>query len=455
MAGIDSSIYFQQRQPDLPNPLAQAAQLSQLQGGMAQNALAQTKLAQAQRQDQQEQASNAAYSSAYDPVTGKVDPNKVYASLSSSGNGGAILPAQKQFAEQAKAAREQEKAALDAAIQKQSVVAQTAASAKDQASWDSGLQSLQQMGIDTTNVPKVYDPATADMLLKRSLTGVQQLEQTWKQKGYDLDVRKVDETGRHNQASEQTAQGNLLLNRQKASADINGTDTGISPDAIANAASRYNIDGTLPATGMGKSGAAARAAILNKAAELASASGISGDDQRIAQIGNKANSAALSKLQQQQTMVGAFEKNFNKNADIALGLSSVADRTGIPLVNKWVNAGKRSIGGDPDLAAFDASIKATVNEYGKIVSGSMGNTAVAEGEIKKVEGLLNSAQTQQQVTAVLNLMKRETQNRMQGFEDEKSQLRGSMTGKKNDVHTPVINGASTGAKPSLNDIFGK
>lgn len=209
MAGIDSSIYFQQRQPDLPNPLAQAAQLSQLQGGMAQNALAQTKLAQAQRQDQQEQASNAAYSSAYDPVTGKVDPNKVYASLSSSGNGGAILPAQKQFAEQAKAAREQEKAALDSAIQKQGVIAQTAAAAKDQASWDSGLQSLQQMGIDTTNVPKVYDPATADMLLKRSLTGVQQLEQTWKQKGYDLDVRKVDETGRHNQASEQTARGQL------------------------------------------------------------------------------------------------------------------------------------------------------------------------------------------------------------------------------------------------------
>lgn len=462
MAGIDSSIYFQQQQPTLPNPLAQAAQLSQLQGGMAQNALAQTKLAQAQRQDQQEQASNAAYSNAYDPVTGKIDPNKVYASLSSNGNGGAILPAQKQFAEQAKAAREQEKATLDAAIQKQGVIAQTAAAAKDQASWDSGLQSLTQMGIDTSNVPKVYDPATADMLLKRSLTGAQQLEQVWKQKGYDQDAQKIAETGRHNKVTEATAQGtlgvaqgNLALNRQKADADANGVDSGISADAITNAASRYNIDGTLPATGMGKSGAAARAAILNKAAELAGASGVSADDQRIAQIGNKANSAALSKLQQQQTMVGAFEKNFNKNADIALSLSDSVDRTGIPLVNKWVNAGKRSIGGDPDLAAFDASVKATVNEYAKIVSGSMGNTASSEGEIKKISDLLNSAQTPQQVKSVLNLMKRETQNRMQGFEDEKTQLRSSMTGNKNDVHKPVINGTNAGAKPSLNDIFGK
>lgn len=222
------------------------------------------------------------------------------------------------------------------------------------------------------------------------------------------------------------------LNRAQAERHFNETNSGsdvpITGDAISNAAARYNIDGTLPPMGMGKAAAAGRSAILNKAAELAAASGISANDQRIAQIGNKANTAALSKIQQQQTMIGAFEKNFNMNADIALEYSAKVDRTGVPLANKWINAGKRSIAGDPDLSAYDQAIKSTVNEYAKIVSGSMGNTALAEGEIKKVEGLLNAAQTPAQVNAVINLMKRETQNRMKGFDEEKTSLRASMTG---------------------------
>ncbi len=205
-----------------------------------------------------------------------------------------------------------------------------------------------------------------------------------------------------------------------------------TPAAIDNAAARYNIDGTLPPMGMGKNAAAGRSAILNRAAELAASSGVSADDQRINQIGNKANTAALSKIQQQQTMVGAFEKNFNRNADIALELSGKVDRTGVPIANKWLNAGKRAVAGDPDLAAFDASVKAVSNEYAKIVSGSMGNTAVAEGEIKKIEGLLNAAQTPEQLTSVINLMKRETQNRMKGFDEEKASLRTSMKGNKSD-----------------------
>ncbi len=218
----------------------------------------------------------------------------------------------------------------------------------------------------------------------------------------------------------------LRIKRARLNDDV-GVEQSFTPDAIANAAARYNIDGTLPPMGMGKAGAAGRSAILNKAAELASENGKSGDEQRIDQIGNKANTSALAQLQKQQTMVGAFEKNFNRNADISLELSKKVDRTGVPLVNKWINAGKRSIEGDADLAAYDASMKATSNEYAKIISGSMGNTALAEGEIKKIEGLLNSAQTPEQVDAVVNLMKRETQNRMKGFDEEKAQLRESMS----------------------------
>jgi hypothetical protein len=69
----------------------------------------------------------------------------------------------------------------------------------------------------------------------------------------------------------------------------NGADVGFTPDAITNAAARYNMDGTLPPMGMGKTGSAGRAAILNKAAELAA--GVDPAQQRQDQILNKGDLA--------------------------------------------------------------------------------------------------------------------------------------------------------------------
>lgn len=217
---------------------------------------------------------------------------------------------------------------------------------------------------------------------------------------------------------------NDTMNQQNATGAL-------TPESITNAAARYNIDGTLPPLGMGKAGANMRSQILNEAAVQAKGSGVSPEDQRIAQIGNAANKSSLTQLSKSEAMVGAFEKNFVRNADLALKQSTVVDNTGIPIVNSWINAGKRSVTGDPKLSAYDAAIKATVNEYAKIISGSMGNTATALGEIKKVNELLASAQTPEQVNAVINMMKQETQNRMTGFKEQKAELTSGMKGKKN------------------------
>lgn len=249
---------------------------------------------------------------------------------------------------------------------------------------------------------------------------------------------QVQMRGQNMQRDQQAAR--LSFDKQKESAvdDIEGQFT---PAAIDAAAARYTLDGTLPPMGMGKAGALGRSRILNRAAELAGQDGTSPEDQRMLQIDNKANAAALSKLQQQQTMVGAFERNFVKNADIVEEYSKKVDRTGVPILNKWINAGKRNVGGDPELAAFDVAVKAVSNEYAKIISGSMGNTATAQGEIQKVAALLNAAQTPAQVTEVVNLMRRETQNRMHGFDEEKAVLRDSMRVKRKPAGggTPTTN----------------
>ena len=201
----------------------------------------------------------------------------------------------------------------------------------------------------------------------------------------------------------------------------------LSPAAVTNAAVRYNIDSTLPANlGRGTQGPRQTAQILNEAANLAAARGETAEEQRIRQLANKSYAQALSKITTQEAVVGAAEKNFTANADMVRGLSQKVDRTGVPILNKWINAGKRSVLGDPDIAALDANIKATVNEYAKIVGGGTGSGATAQGEVTKIEGLLSAAQSPAQIESVLNVMAKEVGNRKQSFKDQKTEITDNM-----------------------------
>lgn len=241
----------------------------------------------------------------------------------------------------------------------------------------------------------------------------------------NLRVAKEGAANRANQVQIEREKGATSL--KVAGVGEDGSTNMLSPEAKAAAAARYRVDGTLPANlGRGVQGVRQTADILNEAARQSAEAGDTPESQRIAQLANKSNAIALNKLQSQQTMVGAFEKNFQKNADMVEGLMAKVDNTGTPLINKWINAGKRSVAGDPNISALDANIKATVNEYAKIVGGGTGSGATAQKEITKIEGLLNAAQAPEQIKAVMDVMRQETANRMSAFEDEKSQLKQIM-----------------------------
>jgi len=203
--------------------------------------------------------------------------------------------------------------------------------------------------------------------------------------------------------------------------------------AIDNAAARYNIDGTLPPMGMGKGGSAARSQILNRAAELAS--GVDGTDQRVNQLTTKASASTLLQLKKTKTMIKAFEEMANKNADIALELSTKVDRTGSPVVNRWFLAGNNKIAGDVDTATFNTAVNVFANEYAKIMSGSMGNTPVSDSARKEAHEILNTAQTPAQLRANIKLLQREMKNRLIGLDESEAELIQQMKGgKKEDNH---------------------
>ena len=237
-------------------------------------------------------------------------------------------------------------------------------------------------------------------------------------------------------ASTAVSWANVGLARDRLAWDKAPDDgaSALSPAAVENAASRYNMDGTLPPMGMGKSGASGRTQILNRAGETAVGSGT---DQRLAQLDAKSSTAALGQLARSQAMNAAFEKTANANADLALGLSKQMDRTGIPLLNAGIQA-YRSGTGSPEATQFAAANQTFVSEYAKIMSGGMGNGPVSDAARGKAEKLLTTSMTQAQYAGNVKLLQTEMGNRMKGFVDQADELRARIRG-------PVVPVAPTAA----------
>lgn len=197
--------------------------------------------------------------------------------------------------------------------------------------------------------------------------------------------------------------------------------TKVAPEDLA-AAQRYRTDGTLPPNmGRGTQGANESRRLRAIASALDMQAGDSPEDARVRQLALKGDIGAIANLRKREVAIGANVKNFDFNADQVLQLSGKVDRTGVPIINAWINAGRRSVSGNPELAAFDTAVKTTVNEFAQIVGGTTSG-ASTEGEKKKAEALLNAQQTPEQILSVINQMRIESKNRMQSFARQRQEM---------------------------------
>jgi hypothetical protein len=333
--------------------------------------------------------------------------------------------------------------------------------AKAQQEWRSSMPQARQVPIQSQPSVGMADPTQPIQMMGSEVPQVPQMRtvepthqdiNNWLVKGASIDPLMAEHAAGIIKATRpekatpswhviETAQGQQLIDandpthsinfgskpRQAAGGGMGGdTASSFSDGAIDLAAYRYNADGTLPPMGMGKAGAAGRARILNRAAEISGQGGVAPEDARGNQMDFKANAGALNQINKQKTMVSAFEKNFSLNADMALKLSDKVDRTGVPLFNAWIQAGQKNIQGNPALSQFHAANETVVNEYAKIMSGSMGNTAVSDSARAHAHSLLSTVQTKDQYLAVMNTLRQETGNRMLGFDQEIDAVKSRM-----------------------------
>ena len=221
----------------------------------------------------------------------------------------------------------------------------------------------------------------------------------------DFHERTLAETQRHHKALETGA---------TAPTDEDKAD--LEPWAQAISEGR-----AVPPLGMGKSGVRdyliRRAGQISNEREQAGGPGLSE-----ASINYKAVQTAASSLTRMRASVAAFEQTAQKNLDIVLEQSKKTDRSGVPWIDRWVQAGKRGTG-DPEIVKLDAAIRTASSEVAKVVTSANLAGALSDSARHEIDAMLNPAMSPEQIQAVIGVMKRDMNNRITSLDAELKTLR--------------------------------
>lgn len=200
----------------------------------------------------------------------------------------------------------------------------------------------------------------------------------------------------------------------------------MDPQSIQFAADTYRTTGKFPGS-FGKS-PALQMAVLKQVAQDALTNGDTAGSIQARTQSLKAGGEALGQVSKQEAMTGSFVATMDKNLQALTTLKDKVDNTGSPLVNKVINHFQQGVAGDPDTAAYVTMLNSVASEFAKIQSGSMGNTPVSDASRQEARDTINKAMSSGGIAAVAQVMRQESQNRMQSIREAKQGLIGSLSG---------------------------
>jgi hypothetical protein len=244
--------------------------------------------------------------------------------------------------------------------------------------------------------------------------------------------------------------GGFTVNTHPTPAAMQGT--AITDEALDKVAQYVIESGSLP-SGFSRDRETIRK-VMNRVAEIesgvrqprASSTSMAGT-----KADYTANADALKNFEKNAAQISLSEGTARGAADQALERSRTVDRTGVPVLNRWLIAGRQSIAGDPDVAAFNVAVETLKQEYIKVMTTNTGgggqmNTDSAQ---RRMDHLLDMAQAPQQFDAAINQMKNDMAIRMRQVDQTRGEIRGRVRSGGGQQQSPNRNG---GAAPAADPL---
>lgn len=160
----------------------------------------------------------------------------------------------------------------------------------------------------------------------------------------------------------------------------------------------------------GKVGQKLIAAVKDRIPQLAKENDMSPQDVSTTKATRDSLNKALNDRQKYVAAGTQFVTNFKKQADLVEKYLKPGAAGGEPIINKWIQAGRKSVAGDADVTAFDNAVRGLTREHQRIVTGVTSNAQLHASSQETADQLLNIAQTPEQVRAALKEIREEAQN---------------------------------------------
>ena len=227
---------------------------------------------------------------------------------------------------------------------------------------------------------------------------------------------------------------------QKVSAASNAGKSGLTPDAIDRQADLYHQTGQLPA---GFRNAADRTAIMNREAEKYADKSL--DPSRFASV--KADQSSLTNLTKQKDAAQAYERSAKAEFDNVLkSIPNTPEPLNSQLLTRWVRSGEKQFG-DIQVPVYQTYLISALEEYAKILMGATGAAGSTDAARAIALKMIPDGATSAQIPAIVDAIKTSIDNRMTGYDDQISNIKGRLTPQAIDAGEAAAKASTGQTKP--------
>jgi len=200
----------------------------------------------------------------------------------------------------------------------------------------------------------------------------------------------------------------------------------MADNALDFAVKQYFLTGK-PPVGLGRSGVGA-VKFWERANQLAQQSGQSVSDIVGAQNARQANAAALNSMVKMKAQVDQYSGTLDNNIKLLEKAIPKGAATSAPIINRWIQAGRQSIQGDPDVTRLNILVGAVKNETAKLLSGAVGAQGITDAARRQSDDFFSNASNDQQFYAAIDTIRSETSGRRGALADTISNLNRQLRG---------------------------
>jgi len=168
----------------------------------------------------------------------------------------------------------------------------------------------------------------------------------------------------------------------------------------------------------GRVGQALIAAVKDRIPQMAAERGMTPQDASTNKAARDATNVALKQRTAALAAVSQFIKQFDSQLSLVDKYLDKGAADGTPIINKWIQAGRKSVVGDPDVSAFDTAIRGAAREHQRIVTGVTSNAQLHVSAQQTADDLLNKDMTADQIKSTMAVMKEEANNAVDAGKSE-------------------------------------